>query len=65
MAHGIADDFSREDVFMSGQVEPAFFGGNIGNVTDPSFVGLVASNCCLSRFSATGSVWLESVVALN
>src|SRR5512139_1606819 len=27
--------------------------------------GLVASNCWFSRFSATGSVCLESVVALN
>src|SRR4030042_1998481 len=38
IAHGISNDLSREEVLMPCQIEPAFFCGDIGNVTKPNFV---------------------------
>ena len=38
IAQCISDDFSREEVFMGSQIEPAFFCGHIGHVADPDLV---------------------------
>ena len=38
--HGISNDLSREEVLMPCQIEPAFFCGDIGDVTNPNFIRL-------------------------
>src|SRR5512135_3761120 len=36
--HGISHDLSSEEILVPCQIQPAFFCGNIGNVTEPHFV---------------------------
>ena len=38
-AHRIADDLPGEEIFMAGEIQPAFGGGDVGDIRYPNLVG--------------------------
>jgi len=54
------DDLAVEQVQHDGQVQPAFTGLDVREVTSPHAVGASGVKSRASRFGATGSEWLTS-----
>jgi hypothetical protein len=38
LSHSIADDIAAKEVFMAGDIQPAFVGGYIGYIAYPDFI---------------------------
>lgn len=64
--HGPANYLSMEQVFNGSKVKPAFVSWNIGNIGHPELIwlGWLEVKFWLTKFSATGKLCLEFVVAL-
>ena len=51
---GITDDLTCAQVFDNGQIEPAFPGGNVGNISHPGLIGPVKGKVPLQKVGRNG-----------